>query len=48
MGIGPREPKFPTFCTMHSLQALADSMHKIDRCGAHECFCVIRLERTEK
>ena len=48
MGISPREPKFPTFCAMHSLpQVLADSMHKADRCGAHECLRVIGLERTE-
>ena len=47
MGIGPREPKFPTFCAMHSLQVLADSMYKTDRRGAHECLRVIGLERTE-
>ena len=47
MGIGPREPKFPTFCAMHSLRALADSMHKIDYRRGHEYLWVIELERTE-
>ena len=48
MGIGPREPKCPTFCVQRFLWALASSMHRWSTCcGAHECLRVMGLERAE-
>lgn len=37
MGIGPRKPKCPTFCTRYFSQALAKSMHKTGCRRAREC-----------
>ena len=47
MGIGPSEPKCPTFCARHFLWALATSMHKNVHCGGHERLRVIGLEWEE-